>query len=211
MGLNMRIPKSGDMWQAQVAGALMLLSGVFILMGIITSETQYPRSLGYSTRSNEISDLGATQPPHSVITQPSAHLFDFTMILVGLMLIAAAVILFVATHRLFTIFTLLLGIGVLGVGLFPGNYHNVHRVFSLDAFLFGGLAAAFSYRLPGRAFRYIALMLGLTTLFFLFIGTATLANVLGDGGIERWIAYPVVLWMVCLGGYILGTDSRSPI
>jgi type IV secretory pathway TrbD component len=27
---------------------------------------------------------------------------------------------------------------------------------------------------------------------------------LGLGGLERWIAYPVVLWLMGLGGYLLG-------
>lgn len=207
----MKIPKFVRMSQVQVAGVLMLLAGVCILMGIITSETQYPSYLHYNTRSNEISDLGATQPPHSIVTQPSAHIFDVTMVLAGIMLIIGASILYktLTAGKLVSAFTLLLGIGVLGVGVLPGNHHALHRLFSMDAFLFGGLAAAFSCMIAKHAFRYIVIMLGLTTLFFLVIGTATLTNVLGYGGIERWIAYPVVLWMVCVGGYILGAHDWS--
>ena len=34
---------------------------------------------------------------------------------------------------------------------------------------------------------------------------------LGDGGVERWIAYPTVLWMLAFGGYLMaqGADARS--
>jgi hypothetical protein len=27
--------------------------------------------------------------------------------------------------------------------------------------------------------------------------------IIGDGGTERWVAYPVVLWLVGIGGYML--------
>lgn len=193
----------------QLGGALTLLAGVVILMGIITAETQYPGYLHYSTRTNEISDLGATVPPHSVITQPSAHIFDAVMIVAGLMLIAGAIFSYSAHHRkVLAALALLLGVGVLGVGIFPGNHHDIHRLFSMIAFLFGGLTAVISYTAVKGAFRFIVLLLGSATLLTLFIGTAVLTNTLGAGGIERWIAYPVVLWMVCYGGYVLG-DKRN--
>ena len=54
-----------------------------ILVGIITAETQYPRGRHYDTFTNDINDLEATLPPHSVITQPSAHIFEWTMLLAG--------------------------------------------------------------------------------------------------------------------------------
>jgi hypothetical protein len=28
------------------------------------------------------------------------------------------------------------------------------------------------------------------------------------GGVERWVAYPVVLWVIGMGGYLLGYGSR---
>jgi hypothetical membrane protein len=133
------------------------------------------------------------------------------MIVSGLMLIAGAIFSSSAHRRkVFTAFTLLLGIGVLGVGIFPGNHHDIHRLFSIIAFLFGGLAAVLSVTAVKGAFRFIVVLLGSTTLFTLFIGTAVLTNTLGAGGIERWIAYPIVLWMVCYGGYVLGGERNSP-
>jgi len=32
---------------------------------------------------------------------------------------------------------------------------------------------------------------------------------LGEGGIERWMVYPVVLWLVAFGGYLLA-DPEPP-
>src|SRR2546423_8973351 len=72
----------------KIGGALLFVAGAAILMGIITAEALYPA--GYSTSRNDISDLGATRPPHSVIVQPSATIFDTTMILTGLLIIVAA-------------------------------------------------------------------------------------------------------------------------
>ena len=43
-------------------------------MGIITAEALYPGT--FSTGANEISDLGGTRPPNSVILQPSATIFN---------------------------------------------------------------------------------------------------------------------------------------
>ena len=67
------------------AGALLAVGGSAILMGIITAEALYPAP--YSTFDNEISDLGATRPPNSVILQPSASIFNLTMIVTGLLIV----------------------------------------------------------------------------------------------------------------------------
>jgi hypothetical protein len=32
---------------------------------------------------------------------------------------------------------------------------------------------------------------------------------LGEGGIERWIVYPVVLWLVAFGSWLLGGRGRQ--
>jgi hypothetical membrane protein len=104
----------------RLAGALLFSAGAAILMGIITAEALYPAA--YTTFSNEISDLGATRPPHSVSYQPSAAIFDITMLMAGAMILVAAWL----VHRAFkrravTISLACYGLGVFGVGVFPGN------------------------------------------------------------------------------------------
>ncbi len=54
----------------RVAGTLMFLAGCAAFMGIITAEALYRGR--YSTGGNQISDLGGTQPPDSVVVEPSA-------------------------------------------------------------------------------------------------------------------------------------------
>lgn len=194
----------------QAGGALFLLAGIVILMGIITAETQYPVELHYSTRANEISNLGEARPGHGVSAETSAVIFDSTMVLTGAMILAGAVLSHQAHHSLvFSILILLLGVGVVGVGLFPENHHQMHKFFSMVIFLFGGLSAAFSAIVTRGAFRYIALLLGLTSLICFAIGMNVLLHLLGPGGTERWVAYPIVLWLNGYGGYVLAGTSAG--
>lgn len=183
----------------------MFLTGVVVFMGIITAEIFYPA--GYSTSQNEISDLGATRPPNSIIVQPSATIFDTTMMASGLMLIAAAYFIHRAFQRwLVTGSILLLGIGLLGVGIFPGNNASIHPLFALLSFVAAGASAIISARVTSAPFRYIAIVLGGTTLTFLllaFFFSNIVFPILGDGGTERWVAYPSVLWVMGFGGYLL--------
>jgi hypothetical membrane protein len=199
---------------AVLAGALLLAAGATILMGIITGEALYSEI--YTTHDNEISDLGATRPPDSVSYQPSSTIFNMVMIATGAMLIVAAL----AQNRAFgsrrvTISTLLLGIGVLGVGIFPGNRDPWHGIFALVAFVSGGVAAMLSAHVQSGPFRVVSLLLGATTLgwlIFAIVASGTpVFDELGDGGVERWVAYPVVLWMVAFGGYLLAPVNKSSV
>lgn len=191
----------------KAAGALLFVAGAVILMGIITAESLYPAA--YSTAQNEISDLGATRPPNSVILEPSATIFDVTMIVSGLMVIGGAFF----VHRVFrrsalTVPLALLGIGALGVGIFPGNHAVMHPIFAMLTFIAGGFAAILAYKVETGPLLYISVVLGAISLLNLvlaiFLGEAGLIGVVGDGGVERWVAYPVVLWLTGFGGYLMG-------
>ncbi len=197
-----------------VAGVLLVLAGATILMGIITAEAVYPDV--YTTHENEISDLGATRPPNSIIRQPSATIFNSIMIVSGAAIIGGAFML----HRAFrtkrvTISTALLGIGVLGVGVFPGNVEGLHPLFALTAFLSAGVAAILSARVQTVPYRYISIALGVVTLAALAIGMfgegTALFDELGDGGVERWIAYPALIWLVSFGGYLAALSGQREI
>jgi hypothetical membrane protein len=192
-----------------IAGLLLFLAAALVLMGILTAEMFYPAEYGYTTSKNEISDLGATRPPDSVITQPSASIFDATMLVAGVLVLIGTYFVYLTYNDLIVAVTSgLLGLGVLGVGVFPGNMPPMHPIFSLVAFVGGGLAAICSCRVIRSPFRYVAALLGLTTLVFL-VANSYFGDILGMGGVERWIVYPVVLWMLGLGGYLLGVGSKD--
>jgi hypothetical membrane protein len=80
-----------------LAGSLLFIVGGGILMAIITAEALYPAP--YSTAKGDISDLGGSRPPHSVILQPSATIFDFTMVVSGVLVIVAAYFVYRAFRR----------------------------------------------------------------------------------------------------------------
>ena len=79
---------------ATISGFLFFLSGTIILMGIITAESYYPDQPVYTTRNSMISDLGSTMPPNSIITQPSATIFNWSMILTGILVLVGTYFLY---------------------------------------------------------------------------------------------------------------------
>jgi len=205
-------PTGRPLTARRLAGLLLVLAGSVILLGIITAEATYPDT--YTTHENEISDLGATRPPNSIIRQPSATIFNSTMMLAGALLLAATYLLHrgVGVRRV-TISIGLLGLGVLGVGIFPGDKEVPHPIFALVAFVSGGVAAVLSARVQAAPARHASVLLGGVTLvslvFALFGSSSSLYEELGDGGVERWIAYPVVLWAVLFGGYLMAPAAEE--
>jgi hypothetical membrane protein len=190
----------------RIGGGLLFVAGATILMGIVTAEALYPGT--FSTGGNEISDLGGTRPPNSVILQPSSTIFNVSMMFVGLAVIAGSWFVSRAFgRRSVTIPVVVLGVGALGVGVFPGNTGNPHAIFSMVTFIAGGITAVSAARVTDGPFRYLSAALGvaaLMTFVSTFLGDASPLTPLGIGGIERWIAYPVVLWLTAFGGYLSG-------
>lgn len=194
------------MSNSKLAGSFIFLSGAIILMGIITAEALYPS--GYTTANSEISDLGATVPPNSVSFQPSATIFNTTMLVSGLLLLLAAFFQHRHNRRwAFSIPFLLLAIGMVGVGIFPGNKVPYHGMCSLLTFTMGGLNAILSFKVVSAPYQFIGMVLGTITLVTLFTAQIYIP-IIGDGGTERWVAYLVVLWLTGLGGYFLN-DSKQ--
>jgi hypothetical membrane protein len=196
---------------------LLSLAGAAILMGFITAEALYPGV--YTTHTNTVSHLGASEPPNSVVLQPSAAIFDVTMLVAGAMILAGAWFAYRALGRKAVLIpTALLGVGTLGVGVFPLTHPTPHTLLAFTAFLAGGVAVVLSARVTTAPFRYLW-----TTLGAIALGATVLALdafrtwapwQLGEGGLERWIVYPIVLWLVAFGSYVLAianpTDTGNP-
>lgn len=194
----------------KVAGALFFLAGITITMGIINAEIFYS---GYSISLNMISTLGASPPPDSIIKQPSATIFDYAIALSGIMILIGTCDLYIkARKKLLLLPFMLLGVGALGVGIFPAFHPLAHPISALLAFLSGGIAAITSSRYTTAPFSYIAFFLGIITLVFLFIGMVApqlVVPIFGRGGTERWVAYPVILWLTAYGGYLMGSAKSK--
>ena len=200
---------------ARIAGVLLSLAGAAILMGFITAEALYPGL--YTTHTNTVSHLGASEPPNSVVLQPSAAIFDITMLVTGAMILAGAWFAYRALRRKAVLIpTALLGAGTLGVGVFPLTHPTPHTLFAFTAFLAGGIAVVLSSRVTTAPFRYLWMLLGTVALgatvlaLDAFRSWAPMVE-LGEGGLERWIVYPIVLWLVAFGSYLMATPAtRSP-
>jgi len=197
----------------RAAGLLLSLAGATILMGSITAEALYPRI--YTTHINTLSHLGATEPPDSAVLQPSAAIFDTTMLVAGFLILAAAWLAARGLRRkTVTIPTAILGLGVLGVGFFPLTRPGPHTLFALAAFYAGGVAVVLSARITTAPFRYVWMTMGTVALGAITLGIfqpdwGPVAE-LGEGGIERWNAYPIVLWLVAFGSYLMAAAPGRP-
>src|SRR6056297_981575 len=193
-----------------IAGFSMVLSGFIAFMGIITAEVLYPN---YSTR-QDISALGSTRPPDPIIHEPSATIFNSTMLVTGALVLVAAYFVYRAMDRRdFPVGLIIFGVSIFGVGVFPGNVTPWHGLFALLTFFSGGVTVVLSSRVVSGPFSVLCGFFGgisllvLVSVFFygLVVGGPSPLAFLGPGGIERWVAYPLVLWVPAFGGYLLGT------
>jgi hypothetical membrane protein len=195
-----------------VAGVLYSSAGFVLLMGIITAETKYPIFRHYTTR-QEISDLGGTRQPQGLVTQPSAMIFDTTMLITGVLLLAGAFVLWrLYRNRLLTVVSTLFGAGVFLVGIFPGNT-TPHVYVALIAFVFAPLTAIAVFQVTSGPFRFMSLFVGLLSLAALIaseLGDSSLfVKSVGIGGTERWQVFPIILWLAFFGGHLLASGHRT--
>lgn len=189
-----------------IAGLLLFLAGFTIFMGIISGEIFYTHD--FNTRDNYISELAVTLPPNSVIPQPSAAIFNISMIISGIMIIIASYYCQTIFRKLYVSIPLVLfGIGISGVGIFPGNIAPWHINFAMIIFLFGGIAAISSFKIVRSPLRYVFTCFGIIALIFLFFSKIFIPT-LGVGGAERWLFYPLVFWITGLGGYLIGAGDK---
>jgi len=200
--------------ERSIAGVGLTTAGFIGFMGIITAEVLYPN---YSTR-QDISDLGSTRPPDPVIQEPSATIFNSTMLLTGVIVMLSAYLLYqVMDRRGFPIALAVFGFGAFGVGVFPGNVIPWHGLFALLTFFMGGITVLLSARVVSRPFSLLCGLFGgvsfliLVSVFFfgLVVGGSHPLGFLGDGGIERWVVYPLILWLPAFGGYLLAKSEDT--
>lgn len=199
----------------KLSGTLLFLAGSVALMGIITAEALYPWGTGYTTFTSEISDLGATKPPNSIIYQPSATIFNMAMLLSGLLALTATFL----QHKhfkilLFSIPLSLFGLGLVGIGIFSGEKVPYHGMFAMLIFSTGGLAAILAFKIVSAPFKYVGIVFGSISLA-IWVAVLFIPNIIfsliGPGGTERWLVYPLVLWLTGLGGYLMNTMTTQNI
>ena len=193
-----------------IAGVALLLTGGVSLLGIITAEAYHP---DYAT-TQEISDLGSTAPPNPVSYEPTATIFNGTMLASGALVLVAVYFLYrVGRPRVLWLPLGVFGFGVFGVGVFPGDVTPWHGIFALLTFTSGGIAAVLAARATPKPFSAVSLLLGgfslASLVYALALGDSGPLAGLAFGGIERWVVYPLLVWVTGLGGFLLGEDSVS--
>ena len=191
----------------KTAGLLMVISGIQFMLLVSIAETLYP---GYNTAKYDLSSL-ADLPIH----EPSATIFNVTVFIAGLLIVIASYLIYKRYQgKIFPAFLGLLGIGAMGVGIFPGYTGNVHVIFAMASFIFGSLALLTSFTiLKDSLLKYVMTVLGaiafLDILLVIILQDSSPFMAFGIGGTERLIVYPVILGVIALGGYLTGSIHQE--
>jgi len=182
----------------KVAGVLFFIAATQFVLGLIVAEALYP---GYSISKNYISDLGVG---------PSAMVFNASIFLLGSLMIVGTYFLQRAfSVKILTVLLTLAALGSMGVGIFTENSEPMHSIAALIVFLFGGLSAIYSYKLMKLPFSLINVILGLMSLLASVLYVVNQYLGLGVGGMERIIVYPILIWTIGFGGYLIAYPEKS--
>jgi len=190
-----------------LAGAFMFVGGVQFAIGMVLAEIFYP---GYNVSGNYISDLGATCRETCTVYQPSAFIFNTSAIFLGIFILLSSYCIWLEfKNYLISILIGLSGLGAVGVGLFPETTGTLHVIVSLITFLFAALSAIAARNFVKPPFTFFSVFLGIVCLAALVLFGLEFYPGLGPGGMERMIAYPVLLWAIGFGGYLMSSDKAG--
>jgi len=182
----------------KIAGLLYFCAATQFVLALVIAEALYP---GYSISNNYISDLGIG---------PSSIVFNSSIFLLGVLSLIGTYCLYqVSRNKIFTILLMISSAATMGVGVFTEHFLIIHYVVSVLAFLFGGISAIYSYKMVKRPFSILGVLLGIFSLtaMILFLGDMTLG--LGVGGMERLIVYPILLWFVGFGVFLITNSEKN--
>jgi hypothetical membrane protein len=195
------------------AGALLFVGVAQFSVMLIVAEAFYP---GYTISNNYISDLAAKCDSTCIFIQPSSAIFDGSIVLLGILLLATAYFLYRSgRNRPLTFCITLAGIGCIGVGtpffIFTSvaSAKTLHTIFSFITFVFIGFSAISAYTVQRAPMRYLSVLAGIATLIALVLFASKIYLGLGYGGMERMIVYPVMVWAIGFGGHLMGLEEKS--
>jgi len=176
-------------------------------------------SPAYNLQRNTISDLGNTACGRfngRFVCSPLHTLMNVSFIVLGATMIAGSVLIGHAlpptrARKLGFLFMTIAGVGVVVVGIFPENtvpaLHGLGATLPFTIGNVGVIVLGLTLALP-RALRLVTLTLGVIALAALVFYASSHYLGLGEGGIERLVAYPQTVWLILLGGYLL-VESRQ--
>lgn len=165
----------------------------------------------YSWRLNAISDLGAVGcGPFDgrIVCSPLSGVMNASFIVLGLCMTIGAVLLYQTYRRSLVGFWLmgLAGFGAILVGIFPEDtVYWAHIVGQDLAFVLGNIALivfGFTLGFP-RLFRWFSVASGVIALVALVLFLSHQRFFLELGGMERVVAYPLLIWLIVTGCYMV--------
>jgi len=188
----------------QLAGLCFLVLAAQFMTVIMLAAAMVP---DYDFNAAAISDLG--------VFAETSLLFNASLFVVGVLNVLGgyAFYRYHGKRWLFATFAIA-GVGAIGTALFPLNVSDVHGLFALVAFLFFNLQAIGTATHLDGAMQALSIVAGLFGLAFVVVmaigdgGNTAVFGPIGHGGTERMIIYPVMLWMVAFGGYLLGSEEN---
>ena len=189
-----------------IAGLLFILLGAAFLTITMLAASIAP---AYDFGGGAISDLG--------VIDETALLFNALLVVTGILNVIGGYLLYVWHGRpwLFVPF-ILGGAGAIGAGLLPLDTGGLHSIFALLGFLFFNVEAlciALVVRGPMKAISFAAGAIGIVFVGVMIVGDAgnpAIFGPIGHGGAERMIVFPVMLWLLSLGGYLIGRHEPLP-
>lgn len=192
-------------WEPRLAGLLLLTLGAVFLTGTMLAASIAP---GYDYHSAAISDLG--------VIDSTAALFNVVLVVVGGLNIAGGY-LFYREHRRAWLLALFLvgGVGAIGAGLNPLSTGTVHSLFALFGFLFFNLEAVGSAAVVSGLMKGVSFAAGTIGLLYTLVmlvgdsGSAGVFGPIGHGGSERMIVFPVMLWLLAFGGFLMSAPAED--
>jgi len=186
----------------RIAGLLVFVGGVQFVLAVIISEATYS---GYSVGKQVMSDLGNWS-----LDGNYAAIFNVSIILLGILGIVSTYFIQRAfKNRTFTILVALISISAVGVGVVAENvFLPVHDIFALVLWVSAALAAFMSYKFEKSPLSYVSVVLGAVIVVAVFFFSLTDVHFgLGLGGLQRMINYPILLWLIGFGAYLIGDSN----
>ena len=169
-------------------------------------------TVNYSLAQNTISDLGNTTCAiyaGRFVCSAKHGLMNASFVILGVTMVVGSILVyqkFKESKRTLVGFSFMAiaGIGTLIIGLFPENsVSSLHAVGAALPFLIGNLGLVIlglSLRIP-RSLRYYTLLSGVISLLALVFFVTHNYLGLGQGGLERLVAYPQTIWLIVFGVY----------
>jgi hypothetical membrane protein len=192
----------------KIAGALLFVGVVQVILIQTICQTVYPN---YLAGQQAISDLGNWS-----LAGNWAAVFNVSAVLFGLFISAGA---YLVRHelksKLFVSSLIIVGICNIGLGVVSEEISRVHGILFLVMSVSWMIAAVLSYKFEKSPFSYLSVGLGAFSLaiFILSIlgkyGSSSFVFGFGLGGIERLSVYPLWLWTIGFGAYLMNAGTNA--